>query len=308
MQIPTLVEDPLLARQVIIARQRLKRPLGAEATDCPFCPGREFSTPPAKLVYVVEAGAVKELRDQEGSRVQGWAVRCFDNLYPIITPGQGGAHEVVVETPLHDEQLHRARVEQLALALRATLARAAKMYVEGARYVAIFRNYGREAGASIPHPHTQLVALPFIPSTVLKELETFRRRCPLCHDAGEVFLESGGFKALVPKAPLQSYELMVHPVQHEPTPLSLDSSRVEGLARALREALGALVEVAGDTPHNLWVHAAPPLEGWRDYHWHVEVRPRVNVHAGLELGFEVFVCPKPPGEVAEELRSALRKR
>jgi len=300
-------EDPLLARPVVLAERRAKRPHPTGVQDCPFCPGREGDTPPAKLVYVVKQSGVLELSDREASRVQGWAVRCFDNLYPIVPPELGG-HEVVVETPLHDEHPHKARVEQLALALKAALSRMNALYACGASYVALFRNHGREAGASIPHPHTQLVALPFIPRSILSELEAFKQGCPLCRGLGEPFLEDGGFIAAVPEAPLQPYEFRLYPRAHEPSPLSLSDEELVELARALKRALAALAEALNDPPYNLWLHAAPPSEGWEAYHWHIEVRPRLSVHAGLEQGFEVYVCSKPPSEVVGELKAALRPR
>ena len=275
----------MLGGWVVVSEARGRRPLSHR--ECPFCPGNEHMTPPPTLTI------------EEGGR---WVVRCFENLYPIIGPPQG-KHEVLVETPLHHEHPHVARVEQLARAIEAALSRAEElMGLPRARYVAIFRNYGREAGASIEHPHTQIVALPFTPEPIRREVRAFRARCPICSvDRALVFYEDGSFTAYASPTPYTPYHLVVAPAEHEGGPRPSQSL---ALARALKAALGALARCLGDPPYNLWFHVAPPgREG--EFHWHVEVMPRTAIHAGLEEGFWVYVTHTPPEEAASRLRACL---
>ena len=184
-------KDYLLNRWVVIAKERKKRPtdfvkrmIEKKESVCPLCPGNERMTPPAVLLYLSSNGEIRKERDQNGYRHKDWIVRVIPNLYPAFTPpdkenGRSkespvlkravGHHEVLVESPGHDEHPGAARVSQLVHVINAYLDRltalSGKPYVKN---VSIFRNHGREAGASLSHAHTQIIATPFIP-TLLEE-------------------------------------------------------------------------------------------------------------------------------------------
>ncbi|RLF15857.1 MAG: hypothetical protein DRJ97_02800 [Thermoprotei archaeon] len=312
---PRLRRDKVLGRWVVVAEERAKRPIGGGKETCPFCPGHEHLTPPAILALTKHGDRVVEERDEGDSRVKDWLVRCFENLYPAFKPPSEaprvkglatGRHEVLVETPIHDEHPHVARLEQLKLALKALLLRMEQLssedYVE---YVAVFRNYGRLAGASIPHPHTQIVALPFIPDVVKLELKSFKAKCPICSRSDKLtFYDDGEFVAFLPRTGVSPYEFWLAPRTHEPT---LSSLNLEGLARALRSTLSSLAKVLDDPPYNMWLHVAPIKESPSHYHWHFEVRPKVTIQAGLEQGFWVYVNPTPPEKAARRLRATASK-
>ena len=187
-----LRKDYLLNRWVVIATERSRRPTdfakqraqSAKTAVCPMCVGNEQMTPPAVLLYLKENGnIVKGAGPADGERPKNWLVRGIPNFYPAFGPPKQpedenqilksenfgnaiGAHEVIVESPNHDEDPADAELPQLELVIHAYIDRlkdlSAKPYV---KYVSIFRNYGQEAGASLSHAHSQIIATPMVPHT-----------------------------------------------------------------------------------------------------------------------------------------------
>lgn len=322
---------------VIVAKERGGRPKprlerrGEEPTTCFFCPGNEQLTPPASLVYLKKGGQVIKLRDGDGERVKDWSVRCFANKYPALRPqvepfyiegkwlkslAAKGFHEVVVDTPAHGEELNVIGEEQLGLSFMACFERA--LYYlshDFAKHVCIFKNSGAAAGASIPHPHTQLASLPLVPSEVLEEVESLRqlyfknKECFICKLVEEEgcserrVYENGEYLILAPWASLYPYELWIIPKSHSPTPFHMvETSR---LAAAVKKAFAALFNVLGEIPYN-YVFKLPPAEGDQSfYHWRIEIYPRLSIHAGFEFSTGVVINSTPPEEAARALRGAL---
>jgi len=180
-----LQKDYLLDRWVVIATQRKRRPTDfvknreeEKGAVCPFCPGTEHMTPPAVLIYISSSGRIIKEQDRNGRHHQNWLVRCVPNLYPIFSPLEGGKikiedgslknalghHEMLIESPQHDEHPAVARVSQLTHVIDSYVDRgrslSAMRYV---KYVSVFRNHGPEAGASLSHAHSQIIATPFVP-------------------------------------------------------------------------------------------------------------------------------------------------
>ena len=190
-------KDYLLNRWVVIAQERKKRPTDFVVKEtienegfCPLCLGNEHVTPPAVLVYLASDGKIRKEKDQNGFRHKNWQVRVIPNLYPAFAPPTGenwqsndrpnlkkavGHHEVIIESPDHSEHPEVARLSQLVHVINAYLDRlnelSGKPYV---KHVAIFRNHGHEAGASLSHAHSQLIATPFIPTILEEEFEASR--------------------------------------------------------------------------------------------------------------------------------------
>jgi len=201
MKFNELRKDYLLDRWVVIATERSRRPTDfakkkrekAKAGVCPLCPGNEHMTPPAVLVYLKSGRKIRKAKDENGFRHKNWVIRCVPNLYPAFTPPKQktskkgtakheglaaavGHHEVLVESPRHNEHPADAKIQQLTYVINAYRDRlkelASKPYV---KYVSIFRNHGLEAGASLSHAHSQIIATPFVPSLVQKELKASRK-------------------------------------------------------------------------------------------------------------------------------------
>jgi UDPglucose--hexose-1-phosphate uridylyltransferase len=282
--------------------------------SCPFCPGNEDRTP----AEVARAGGPG--RD--------WLVRAFANRYPILAGADagldgerlhgssasrsqltGGAHEVVVLTPRHDLALATVGDEQAAMAMRVLRERTHSLVAAGGRYVQVFVNHDPAAGASIDHPHTQLVALDFVPPLLEREAGVLAGDgCVLC---GAVREESrpgaprallyGDVAAWCPFWSSAPFELLIAPTAHLPRFDDLDRD-ASTTAQALVAVLACLDVAAGDPAYNLVVHTAPAAA--RDFHWHIHVRPRISEPGGFELGTGIAVNELAPEEAASALRSA----
>jgi UDPglucose--hexose-1-phosphate uridylyltransferase len=275
-----LRRDPLSGRLVVVAPGRSKRP-GAfrrspvevtpeELESCPFCAGREERTPPETLR--LPAGA------------EQWQVRVVPNLYPAFE-GQ----EVVIHTPRHCHFVAELTDGEIAVLAEAWQARAAAR--EG--YLHAFVNELPEAGASLPHTHSQLVWFEQPPPEVEREFRPgYCRVCDPPGGDGLVIAERAGVVLRAAWAGRTPYELVVMPREHEGDPWESDH-----LAAALQlaaEGLRRLHVLEGPCPMNLWLHVSG--------HWHIEVMPRLTVLAGIELGAGYFVNPLPPEAAAEALR------
>ena len=184
-------KDYLLDRWVVVATSRCRRPTDfvkpkqqTKPGECPMCPGNEHMTPPATLIYLKSSKGIRKTKDSGDSRHKNWLVRVVPNLFPAYTPPEDtstsrnttdpnlipaiGHHEVIIESPKHDEHPADSSLPQLVLVANAYIDRlrelSAKPYV---RYVSIFRNHGLEAGASLSHAHSQIIATPFIPGILI---------------------------------------------------------------------------------------------------------------------------------------------
>ncbi len=275
-----LRRDPLSGRLVVVAPGRSKRP-GAfrrpslevtpeELESCPFCAGREERTPP------------ESLRLPEGA--DDWQVRVVPNLYPAFA-GQ----EVVIHTPRHCHFLAELTDEEIAVVAEAWQSRAASR--DG--YLHAFVNERSEAGASLPHTHSQLVWFPEAPPEVERELRP--GRCQVCDPPGGdelVIAQRDGAVLRAAWAGRMPYELLVAPTEHEGTPW--ESEHLAAALQLAAEGLRRLHRLEGPCPMNLWLHESG--------HWHIEVVPRLTVLAGIELGAGYFVNPLPPETAAEALR------
>jgi len=328
---PELRKDPVVERWVIIATERARRPmdfapeavasLGREG--CPFCPGREDRTPP-------------EVFRSGGSEDGPWTVRVVPNKFPALhldgevqSAGEGiydridgiGAHEVVIETPDHFAGLGTlpvAHVGEVLVAYRERLLALRKD--PRLEYVLIFKNHGVAAGASLEHPHSQLIATPILPELVAEELEgavryfRMKERCVWCdivrqerRDGARLVLEEEGFVAVAPYASRFPYELCILPTTHRASFESLQADEVDALARLLREVIGRLARLFGDPPYNFALHTAPLRETDPEhFHWHLELMPKLTRLAGFELGTGFFINPTPPEDAARFLRQAER--
>lgn len=339
---PKLRQDPLTGEWVIVATERARRPetfapkkkekktvLPARLENCPFCTGNEQLTPPEVLAY---------RDDQEKPDTPGWSVRVIPNKFPALEQhengnlpdfeGAGGwnlfqdfdgygVHEVIIETPYHNRQLADLRAEEMVLVLRAFKERILALAKDPRlKYVQIFRNHRQEAGASIEHPHGQLLALPYIPPLLEKEYRRCQeyyaenKRCLLCsllaeeEKSGErVILKNDFFLAYIPFAAPLPFTTWIVPRQHASSLEEGEKGWEEQLAPLLRDFLFRLDEKLEDPPYNFYFHLAPLRSGPQpDYHWHLEIIPKLTIVAGLEMATGTFINVSRPEEAAQFLR------
>jgi UDPglucose--hexose-1-phosphate uridylyltransferase len=328
---PELRKDPTLGRWVIIATERVRRPSDffvprppRPASPCVFCAGHEHETPPEVLAYREPANAPAD--------GPGWYVRVIPNKFPALRiegelerRGQGlydlmngiGAHEVIVESPDHDANLGTlplAAVEQVVTAYRERILDLRK----DARFrsVIVFKNHGHEAGASLAHTHSQLIATPVVPLIVAEEVQQarayydYRERCLFCdilrqelEERHRLVAESEHVVAFAPFAARFPFETWILPRRHAAAFEHANAQQLRDLAAMLRTVLGRLARAVDDPPYNLILHSAPFGSAESpSYHWHLEITPKLTAGAGFELGSGFHINPMPPEDAARILR------
>jgi UDPglucose--hexose-1-phosphate uridylyltransferase len=336
---PELRHDPIQKRWVIIAAERGRRPDDFPRNEtvptggfCPFCEGNESKTPPE----------ITAIRNGSGPNQPGWEVRVIPNKYPALRIEGGldrrglgaydrmngvGAHEVIIESPNHSQELADAPLDHIHKVLRTYRERLVDLLRDQRfKYVLIFKNHGAAAGASLSHPHTQLIATPITPLTLVEELNSAKdhyldkERCLFC-DLIEQELESGQrvviagdqFVALAPFASRFPFEIFIAPRSHHHSFAEASEDMLYHLAGVLKEVLLRIKKCLKDPPYNFLIHTIPNVQAkprhgsdWEtielDYHWHIEFIPRLTQVAGFEWGTGFYINPTAPEEAAKFLR------
>lgn len=303
------IRRDLRGEVVIISPGRAERPYDFRESSeqrrshCPFCPGHEAQTPP-------EVDAVRA--DGSAADAPGWSVRVVPNRYPAFPrePGAGsawGVHEVIIESPVHEKGLPELPVEDVRQVLgvyqrRLRAARADQRM----RYACIFKNHGAAAGASLEHPHSQLMAVPFVPRRIAEEVEAHRGGIFASRlAAAEPVAESASVVAFCPEDARLPYEVWIAPRRPEPAfegePAEVVAETAELLAKLLRAMNGILHR----PPYHLLVYTAP-FQGGDGFSWRIELVPRMARIAGFELATGVFVNQTAPEGAAAAYRKRLR--
>ena len=327
-----LRKDPVTGRWVIISTERRKRPadfhresVSIEPDDsCPFCEGHEAMTPRELLAH----------RNGSAPNEPGWSLRVVPNQFPVLRvegaldrQGEGlfdkmsgiGAHEVIIETPRHQETLAtmgEGAVEQVLWAFRERVQdlRQDRRF----RYIIIFKNHGTAAGASLQHGHSQLIALPIVPREVRDEIDGARahyaakERCVFCdivrqetHDGRRVIAENADMVAIAPYAPRFPFETWILPKRHQSAFEDAPRHEYAALGRVLTDILRRLNRALQMPPYNLLIHSAPLHDSAGEYyHWHVEIIPTLTRVAGFEWATGFYLNPTAPEEAAQVLRES----
>ncbi len=339
---PELRYNRLNNTWVIISKERAKRPHDypvewrkevGDPAKCPFDLGKENLTPPE--VYAVREPGTKP-------NTPGWKIRVIPNKYPALKPeepffresedihdrmGGFGYHEVIIDTPDHFRQFHNFTVSEIQMILYVYRERMKQLYQnENIYYVQIFKNHGKEAGKSLYHSHSQLVALPRIPRRVDTQISQCRKyykekeRCLLCDEIRyelkqqiRIVYDNYRFTVYTPFASAFPFEMKIVPKFHSSDFTKTTDEDLTDLAEALFIAVRKLSKLFENPPFNMILHTSPPFREipWdpnyfyninKMYHWYIEILPRMAIHAGFELGTEFFINPTPPEEAAKYLR------
>jgi UDPglucose--hexose-1-phosphate uridylyltransferase len=294
---------------------------------CPLCPGNENTTPTEVMVYGRNPASA--------DNTPGWSLRVVPNKYPALViegdldkEGEGlydkmngiGAHEVIVESPAHGDSFAHLPPEQMVQVFWAFRDRIMDLGKDPRfRYVMIFKNEGRAAGASLEHSHSQLVALPILPRMIVSELEgslryyKYKERCVYCDIIRQeiskdlrVVCQDDLFIALMPFAPRSPFEMWILPRKHSSSYITLDEPSFASLTKIFSETMRRLDACIPNVPYNFVLHTAPlrsePLE---HFHWHFEIRPKLTTIAGFEWGSGFYINPMPPEDAAVYLKEAL---
>lgn len=332
---PELRKDPVLGRWIIIALERGKRPSDFVITEsptiggfCPLCPGNENTTPHEVLVYGRESNAPNS---------PGWMVRVVPNKYPALViegdlnrEGEGlydkmngiGAHEVVVESPSHEDIFSQLPPEHMLLVFKAFKDRIRDLeHDDRFRYVLVFKNFGKAAGASLEHSHSQLVALPVLPRKIESELAgaltyyNYKERCVYCDIISQelkqdvrVVCKNKFFITITPFAPRTPFEMWILPIHHSSAYHEQNEEQLAALTEIFSESLCRLDACIPNVPYNFVLHTQPLRSQYmKHFHWHFEIVPKLTSIAGFEWGSGFYINPMPPEEAASYLRESLER-
>lgn len=331
---PELRKNIITREWVIMAKERSQRPedfhkkheLVTQDKEeiikkCPFCPGNESMTPDVILSY----------DHFKGGKANTWQTRIVPNKYPALVGGgklvrntEGiydilngvGKHEIVIETPNHFIDLPFMELPQLESIISAYLERYLKLMNEkDLEHIIIFRNHGPAAGASLAHPHSQLIATPVMPKDIYLESQgaelyyEYEETCPYCQiiefedQAGErKICENDSFTAINPFFSKYPFETWILPRNHEASFGQMTMHQANDLALIIKETLARLYYCLKDPSYNLTLHSLmKPEKQAESYHWHFKIIPRISTSAGFELGTGMYINTIPPEDAAKFL-------
>lgn len=328
-----LRRDPIGGRWVIVDTDHPHKPDQYDyerqvymGGTCPFCYGNESMTPP-------EIEAIRDSHTQPNS--SGWQVRVVANKFPALQVegdierrGLGmydmsngvGAHEVLIETPYHQKDICDLLNHEVENFLNMYCRRALDLAKDKRfKYIMVFKNFGAAAGASLEHPHTQLIALPMIPKSAAEEIKgaqnyfEYRERCIFCdvirqetQEAERIVMENRHFLAFCPFVSRFPFEIWIIPKKHNGNFSHMPPEEIPSLAQILRDIVTKLKKLFPDVSYNYILHSAPvngdgAMEG---YHWHIEFMPKLTRTAGFEWGSGFYLVATPPELAAKYLRDA----
>jgi UDPglucose--hexose-1-phosphate uridylyltransferase len=335
---PELRKDPVIGRWVIVATERAKKPdqfsvpqETVQEKPCPFDEGKESETP--QEIYAVRP-------DNSARNGPGWKLRVVPSKAPFLRieggldrRGKGlydvmngvGAHEIIIETNEHIANMADLGEDRIAMVMKCYIDRIRDLENDTRfKYVLVFKNYGWSAGGgSMRHSRSQLIATPVNPKRVKEELvgcrqyHEYHERCVFCdiirqeiEQKDRLIMDVDGFIAVVPFASRFPFEVWILPKRHSCDFVSLGEQERNGLAKILKQVLRKLKGGLNDPPYNYIIHTAPFRRQkpgyWKtvneDYHWHIEITPRLTRVAGFEWGTGFYICPVTPEAAAKYLR------
>lgn len=319
---------------VVIATGRAKRPEmfkrekkqkeSVPKSQCPFCNINQQEKP----TLVFDHG--KKMPVGKGIP-KSWTVVSIPNKYPAFSKSDSfnervegpyhimdgvGFHEVVV-TRNHEKQIAQFSTNQAKELISAYQERYLDLMNEKlVSYISIFHNSGKEAGASVVHPHSQIIALPLIDPDLQSSIDGsaayFKEygRCVHCDmlawdkkDGRRIVFENEEFIVVVPFASRVAFETRVYPKIHHAYFERITNGQKDYFAEALRIALGKICKALNDPAYNFFIHTAPcDGKDYNHYHWHLEILPKTSIWAGFELGAGIEISTIKPETAAEYLR------
>lgn len=310
---------------VVIATGRAKRPetfasqesvrLESPESNCPFC---HLET---------QEKSVLEYKDEKGE----WEIAVIPNKYPAFSRNGSlnerrdglyslidgiGFHEVVI-TRDHSKALAELPVETVKKVIDAYQERYLELANEKfVNYVSIFHNNGKEAGASICHPHSQIIAIPLIDPDLQRSLNGSwlyfedKGECVHCKmlkedmkEGRRIIFENEMFVVLAPFASHTAFEIRIYPKDHHAYFERIKEADKMQFAEALQIALSKIFKGLNNPAYNFFLHTAPcDGKDYGHYHWHFEIFPKTSVWAGFELGTGIQISTIEPEKAAEYLR------
>ncbi|MBZ5663920.1 MAG: galactose-1-phosphate uridylyltransferase [Acidobacteriia bacterium] len=302
-----------------MVRHRERKPLASFVANCPFCPGNEKLTPPEVLrvpasmdvpwhARVIPNKFAALSRDAQPTRTVHRTRRAINGF---------GVHDVIIETPDHSQVLALMPDSYVAEILRIYKIRYDELSLDPRiAHVTIFKNHGIDAGTSLEHPHSQMIATPVISLQVRERFQHALRHyddfgeCMFCQMIEEeleeqtrIVMASEHFVALEPYASPAPFSTHIYPRRHMASFGDVGGAEMSDLARVLRSTLARLYHGLADPDFNFTIRSAPAESvGVKHFHWYLSVIPRLTRVAGFELGSGMFINTVLPEAAAEFLR------
>ncbi len=309
-----LLFDKLTRMPSVLATNRAKRPDqvgGVVAKDAKEIEAEKKSTEPKKKVDFFAKGNEEMTPPTLYQDQEDWNVRVFSNKFPLMDK-----HEVIVHSPDGYTDLPNLPREQVVRYIEAVLNRVDHHLKEGLE-VYVFNNRGAEAGASVTHPHSQLVALRGFPGIIEEKREAALNyfdengSCYWCDliqdeldDKSRVVYDGEHFVVLVPKVCRWSYEMMLLPKRHLPNMVYMNEAEIDDLAKTLQGALHAYDALFNFPDRNYWFYT----EKNEPFHWHMGFIAHIKEFGALELGAGIWVNDKAtPEDAATQLGGAIKE-
>jgi UDPglucose--hexose-1-phosphate uridylyltransferase len=299
-------------------KEETKEETGEEKENCPFCKKNIIGQEEDLLVYMKKDG--------------DWSLKVFPNKFPALSSEykdvnkrehgpfeviDGVGYHEVLATEDHEKDIADLDVVQVAEILDAYQERyISLMNKRHIKYISIFKNYGRGAGASVKHPHSQIVAMPIIDPDVVRSISgsenyfNSHKECVHCvmlswekESNKRILFENEDFVVVCPFVSRVSFETRIYPKKHLSYFERITDEQKLKLAEAMKYSLSKLKKNLNNSPYNMFLHTSP-CDGrtYDHYHWHFEIFPKTNTWAGLELSTGMEVCSVLPERAVEMLR------
>lgn len=335
-KISELRQDITSGEWVVIATNRGKRPIEfaafgdispkEELGSCPF----EIVQADATLIITEDGKYHDGLPDAMGH--SQWFIQVFPNKYPAFlsqsqcgvfkTEGlyrmtQGIGHHEVIATRSHDRPIALLEPTEVALLIHAYQRRMEVLVGDPCvEYICVLENHGPLSGASVKHPHSQLLAIPVIPPVILRSLQGSERyfeahhTCVHCKiiefemkEKTRVIYENDDFIVITPFASHAAFEIRIFPKSHSAEFQTISEREINSFAEAMHKALAKLFQALKDPSYNFYIHTAPVKgKDYAQYHWHLEILPKTSTWGGFEFGTGIEISTIAPEEAAEFLR------
>ena len=274
--------------------------MNEDTRACPFCPGNEDKTPAAVANYSDR----KEIVLRDGT-ISNWQIRVFPNLFADVVPDPSsptlewitipghGYHEVIVDSPNHWDNPADFSKDHMELVLEVYKDRYVQYgSVSAVKYISIFKNKGKDAGASLNHTHSQIVALPIIPPTISREISALSSAsfCLYCNviDREKIskrfILENDNWILIAPFYSIAPYETWILSKGHLSNLGNMGEEQLEDLAAILRETLKRTKALLGDPAYNFMINQLPA-----NYHLNIRIHPALTKIAGFERSTGVYI-------------------
>ncbi len=353
-----LRQDPTTRGWVIMATERRRRPhefdkplssmearknMPLYMSDCPFCAGNEY----------LSTNEIRSYRTYGTyPNAKGWWVRVIPNKYAALSPDAGeavparlpeaqhfadyfyprtanifrskpgiGSHEVIVDTPVHNENFPFFSDKQIQEVFLMYRDRYLDLHKNPRfKFIIIFKNYGANAGTSIYHSHSQIIATPVIPLALRNNISQALfyyddiGRCIFCDmlqaeiaDGRRIIFKTDDFIAFYPFASENQFETWIMPVKHESCFGLTSVDKTKALGILVKKILKGIYNALGDPDYNFMIYNPPVVDEKEEYyHWSFRIVPRLTMKAGFELGTGMSINTALPEETAEFMKDFIK--